>query len=163
MLYIIIYPPIPTVEEVCNNTPEFISCGEKDLVHREEQPLTEEDKGRQAFKNHNYEQAVDHLEKAWKKAMYKDPTILIALNNARIMKELKINELSQDNIFTIAISSGFSAMPNQILFSLVTGVAKRQDEFNNKDNDCTKNINCKKIIVIIEFILLFSHPSNQAK
>ncbi|MFM6344777.1 MAG: hypothetical protein ACKPFK_06470, partial [Dolichospermum sp.] len=67
----------------CNNTPDFISCGEKLGFPDYPSPgqlLPEEEKGREEFAKGNYKEAISYLEKAWEKE--KDPVTLIALNNA---------------------------------------------------------------------------------
>lgn len=131
----IIFPNPLVAASACNNTPAFISCGEKlDFLNypNNGQKLSDEIKGRKAFANGNYKEAVDYLEKAWE--LEKDPTTLIALNNARVMGELKSGNISPKNVFTIAISSGFTATPEEIGGSILTGVAWRQDEFNKPSN-----------------------------
>jgi branched-chain amino acid transport system substrate-binding protein len=131
----IIFPNPLVAASACNNTPAFISCGEKPdfLNFPQNLPLLQEEiDGRKAFTNGNYKEAVDYLEKAWK--IEKDPTALIALNNARVMGELKSGNISPKNVFTIAISSGFTATPDGIGGSILTGVAWRQDEFNKPSN-----------------------------
>ncbi|NCR78086.1 MAG: ABC transporter substrate-binding protein [Microcystis aeruginosa K13-06] len=118
----------------CNNTPDFISCGEKlDFPHYFlGQLLPEEEKGREEFANGNYKEAISYLEKAWEKE--KDPVTLIALNNARVMYQLKSGTISPKNVFTIAVSTGFGdKIPPDFGGSILTGVGWQQAEFN-KDN-----------------------------
>jgi tetratricopeptide (TPR) repeat protein len=118
----------------CNNTPDFISCGEKlDFPHYPlGQLLPEEEKGREEFANGNYKEAISYLEKAWEKE--KDPVTLIALNNARVMYQLKSGTISSKNVFTIAVSTGFGdKIPPDFGGSILTGVGWQQAEFN-KDN-----------------------------
>jgi ABC-type branched-subunit amino acid transport system substrate-binding protein len=118
----------------CNNTPHFISCGEKlDFPHYPlGQLLPEEEKGREEFANGNYKEAISYLEKAWEKE--KDPVTLIALNNARVMYRLKSGTISSKNVFTIAVSTGFGdKIPPDFGGSILTGVGWQQAEFN-KDN-----------------------------
>jgi ABC-type branched-subunit amino acid transport system substrate-binding protein len=121
--------------DACNNTPNFISCGEKPdfLNYPKNLPsLPEETQGRQKFAAGNYEKAVNFLQKAWNQE--KDPTTLIALNNARVMGDLKNGNISPNNVFIIAISSGFDATPEGIGGSILTGIAWRQDELNKLPN-----------------------------
>ncbi|MFM7880339.1 MAG: hypothetical protein ACKO8H_00210, partial [Microcystis panniformis] len=126
---------------VCNNTPDFISCGEKlDFPHYPSlgQLLPEEKKGREEFAKGNYKEAISYLEKAWEKE--KDPVTLIALNNARVMYQLKSGTISPKNVFTIAVSTGFGdKIPPDFGGSILTGVGWQQYKFN-KDNDTFKLI-----------------------
>jgi len=118
----------------CNNTPHFISCGEKlDFPHYPlGQLLPEEEKGREKFAKGNYKEAISYLEKAWEQE--KDPVTLIALNNARVMYRLKSGTISPKNVFTIAVSTGFGdKIPPDFGGSILTGVGWQQAEFN-KDN-----------------------------
>ncbi|MFM6325220.1 MAG: ABC transporter substrate-binding protein [Microcystis panniformis] len=132
---------------VCNNTPDFISCGEKlDFPHYPSlgQLLPEEKKGREEFAKGNYKQAISYLEKAWEQE--KDPVTLIALNNARVMYQLKSGTISPKNVFTIAVSTGFGdKIPPDFGGSILTGVGWQQYKFN-KDN-CNKDI--FKLIVVM--------------
>ena len=126
---------------VCNNTPDFISCGEKlDFPHYPSlgQLLPEEKKGREEFAKGNYKEAISYLEKAWEQE--KDPVTLIALNNARVMYQLKSGTISPKNVFTIAVSTGFGdKIPPDFGGSILTGVGWQQYKFN-KDNDIFKLI-----------------------
>ena len=119
----------------CKNTPHFISCGEKLDFHHYPSPgqlLPEEEKGREEFAKGNYKEAISYLEKAWEKE--KDPVTLIALNNARVMYQLKSGTISSKNVFTIAVSTGFGdKIPPDFGGSILTGVGWQQAEFN-KDN-----------------------------
>lgn len=119
----------------CNNTPDFISCGEKLGFLDYPLPgqlLPEEEKGREEFAKGNYKEAISYLEKAWEKE--KDPVTLIALNNARVMYRLKSGTISPKNVFTIAVSTGFGdKIPPDFGGSILTGVGWQQAEFN-KDN-----------------------------
>ena len=119
----------------CNNTPDFISCGEKLGFPDYPSPgqlLPEEEKGREEFAKGNYKEAISYLEKAWEKE--KDPVTLIALNNARVMYQLKSGTISPKNVFTIAVSTGFGdKIPPDFGGSILTGVGWQQAEFN-KDN-----------------------------
>lgn len=119
----------------CNNTPDFISCGEKLGFPDYPLPgqlLPEEKKGREEFAKGNYKEAISYLEKAWEKE--KDPVTLIALNNARVMYQLKSGTISPKNVFTIAVSTGFGdKIPPDFGGSILTGVGWQQAEFN-KDN-----------------------------
>lgn len=119
----------------CNNTPDFISCGEKLGFPDYPSPgqlLPEEEKGREEFAKGNYKEAISYLEKAWEKE--KDPVTLIALNNARVMYRLKSGTISPKNVFTIAVSTGFGdKIPPDFGGSILTGVGWQQAEFN-KDN-----------------------------
>jgi ABC-type branched-subunit amino acid transport system substrate-binding protein/uncharacterized protein YukE len=119
----------------CNNTPDFISCGEKLGFPHYPSPgqlLPEEEKGREEFAKGNYKEAISYLEKAWEKE--KDPVTLIALNNARVMYQLKSGTISSKNVFTIAVSTGFGdKIPPDFGGSILTGVGWQQAEFN-KDN-----------------------------
>lgn len=119
----------------CNNTPDFISCGEKLGFPDYPSPgqlLPEEEKGREEFAKGNYKEAISYLEKAWQKE--KDPVTLIALNNARVMYRLKSGTISPKNVFTIAVSTGFGdKIPPDFGGSILTGVGWQQAEFN-KDN-----------------------------
>ncbi|MBE8996567.1 ABC transporter substrate-binding protein [Microcystis aeruginosa] len=119
----------------CNNTPDFISCGEKLGFPHYPSPgrlLPEEEKGREEFAKGNYKEAISYLEKAWEKE--KDPVTLIALNNARVMYQLKSGTISPKNVFTIAVSTGFGdKIPPDFGGSILTGVGWQQAEFN-KDN-----------------------------
>jgi ABC-type branched-subunit amino acid transport system substrate-binding protein len=119
----------------CKNTPHFISCGEKlDFHHYPSsgQLLRGEEKGREEFAKGNYKEAISYLEEAWEKE--KDPVTLIALNNARVMYQLKSGTISPKNVFTIAVSTGFGdKIPPDFGGSILTGVGWQQAEFN-KDN-----------------------------
>ncbi|AVQ73925.1 hypothetical protein B5D77_23925 [Microcystis sp. MC19] len=119
----------------CNNTPDFISCGEKLGFPDYPLPgqlLPEEEKGREEFAKGNYKEAISYLEKAWEKE--KDPVTLIALNNARVMYRLKSGTISPKNVFTIAVSTPFGdKIPPDFGGSILTGVGWQQAEFN-KDN-----------------------------
>ncbi len=119
----------------CNNTPDFISCGEKLGFPDYPSPgqlLPEEEKGREEFAKGNYKEAISYLEKAWEQE--KDPVTLIALNNARVMYRLKSGTISPKNVFTIAVSTGFGdKIPPDFGGSILTGVGWQQAEFN-KDN-----------------------------
>ncbi|MBE9091584.1 amino acid ABC transporter substrate-binding protein [Microcystis aeruginosa LEGE 11464] len=119
----------------CNNTPDFISCGEKLGFRNYPSPgqlLPEEEKGREEFAKGNYKEAISYLKKAWEKE--KDPVTLIALNNARVMYRLKSGTISPKNVFTIAVSTGFGdKIPPDFGGSILTGVGWQQAEFN-KDN-----------------------------
>lgn len=120
----------------CKNTPHFISCGEKlDFPHYPSlgQLLPEEKKGREEFAKGNYKEAISYLEKAWEQE--KDPVTLIALNNARVMYQLKSGTISPKNVFTIAVSTGFGdRIPPDFGGSILTGVGWQQYKFNQDDD-----------------------------
>ena len=128
----------------CNNTPDFISCGEKLGFPDYPSPgqlLREEKKGREEFAKGNYKEAISYLEEAWEKE--KDPVTLIALNNARVMYQLKSGTISPKNVFTIAVSTGFGdKIPPDFGGSILTGVGWQQAEFN-------KNNGIFKLIVVM--------------
>ena len=128
----------------CNNTPDFISCGEKLGFPDYPSPgqlLREEKKGREEFAKGNYKEAISYLEKAWEQE--KDPVTLIALNNARVMYQLKSGTISPKNVFTIAVSTGFGdKIPPDFGGSILTGVGWQQAEFN-------KNNGIFKLIVVM--------------
>jgi branched-chain amino acid transport system substrate-binding protein len=128
----------------CKNTPHFISCGEKlDFHHYPSsgQLLRGEEKGREEFAKGNYKEAISYLEEAWEKE--KDPVTLIALNNARVMYQLKSGTISPKNVFTIAVSTGFGdKIPPDFGGSILTGVGWQQAEFN-------KNNGIFKLIVVM--------------
>ncbi|REJ39921.1 MAG: hypothetical protein DWQ53_22445 [Microcystis flos-aquae DF17] len=128
----------------CNNTPDFISCGEKLGFPHYPSPgqlLREEKKGREEFAKGNYKEAISYLEKAWEQE--KDPVTLIALNNARVMYQLKSGTISPKNVFTIAVSTGFGdKIPPDFGGSILTGVGWQQAEFN-------KNNGIFKLIVVM--------------
>ena len=95
--------------------------------------------GTEFFKDKNYKEAVKSLTQAWKKE--KDPTTLIALNNAKVMNDLKDGTIPSSNVFYIAISTGFTETPKEISGSILTGVAWRQKELNDQ--------NIFKVIVVM--------------
>ena len=133
----------------CNNTPDFISCGEKLGFPDYPSPgqlLREEKKGREEFAKGNYKEAISYLEKAWEQE--KDPVTLIALNNARVMYQLKSGTISPKNVFTIAVSTGFGdKIPPDFGGSILTGVGWQQAEFNK--NNC-----------IFKLIVVMANDSN---
>jgi len=128
----------------CKKTTHFISCGEKlDFPHYPSsgQLLPEEEKGREEFAKGNYKEAISYLEKAWDRE--KDPVTLIALNNARVMYQLKSGTINPKNVFTIAVSTGFGdRIAQDFGGSILTGVGWQQAEFN-------KNNGIFKLIVVM--------------
>jgi ABC-type branched-subunit amino acid transport system substrate-binding protein len=108
----------------CGGESDFISLSD------EEAELPEKKRGTIAFANENFEEAVDYLSKAWEQK--KDPSTLIALNNAYVMRDLQNGTLQKEDVFAIAIASGFKKTPKEIGGSILAGVAWRQKEVNNK-------------------------------
>jgi ABC-type branched-subunit amino acid transport system substrate-binding protein len=108
----------------CGGKSDFISLSDEDAE------LLEKKQGTIAFANKNFTEAVDYLSKAWEQKQ--DPSTLIALNNAYVMRDLQNGTLQKDDVFAIAIASGFKKTPKEIGGSILAGVAWRQKEVNNK-------------------------------
>jgi branched-chain amino acid transport system substrate-binding protein len=107
---------VPTIPNTSNNK---ISFGEAILTPGE--PGTSKNKGFQALKEQNYDQAITDLSAAIK-AKPNDPETLIALNNAKI---------KTGNNYAIAVSVPLTTEPNTAL-EVLRGVAQAQNEINIK-------------------------------
>lgn len=117
--------------QTCNSErDDYLSCGEESLTDSYAPP--EKFKGLQQVRDGHYIQAVDLLEKAWKKPLYMqpDPETLIYLNNAKINSQQTPNP--KGKVYTIAAIAPLANTPdkqtsNQGL-EMLRGVAHAQDE-----------------------------------
>ena len=134
LLSIILYNFLISLNSPCQNTPDYISCGEKtefpDYSESGESKNDNKKQGKLFLKNKEYEKAIDSLTKAWTEE--KDPTTLIALNNTKVMYDIENKTTKLGDVFYIAISNGFTETPKEISGSILTGVAWKQKEFNDK-------------------------------
>ena len=113
-----------------------LSCGgeENFTSYRDNKYKSEEEiLGRKALRDKKYESAYKELHKAWGKSEKNDPELLIALNNAKVMMDIEQGYIEKEQVFPIAIATGFRSMPENILKSILAGVAARQDEFNMQE------------------------------
>lgn len=88
------------------------------------------DKGIEAFKKHNYEEAYRFFEKATK-ADRKDPEIEIYFNNAKALKEEKSGNKEKKELVTLAVVVPLDTK-DEIAQEILRGVAQAQYKFNDQ-------------------------------
>jgi branched-chain amino acid transport system substrate-binding protein len=88
------------------------------------------DKGIEAFKKHNYEEAYRFFEKATK-ADRKDPEIEIYFNNAKALKEEKSGNKEKKELVTLAVVVPLDTK-DEIAQEILRVVAQAQYKFNDK-------------------------------
>jgi len=132
------YGLFPYVEKkaifgLCKTSENFLSCGEKlDFQFPRGVQLSEEEKsGRNALQIQDYDEAIKHLEMAWKGD--KDPTLLIALNNARILQDLEKGVLKSQQIYPVAAVVPYSNTPEFLSKQMLQGIARKQDQWNQSN------------------------------
>lgn len=122
--------PIAACNAIADD-PDF-SCGEKNRFNypRGGTLLLEESKGRQKLAEGHYGEAAKLLRKAWENS--KDPTNLIGANNAAILRDIQSGVLAKENVLTIGVAIPYYGPPEFIAKSHLAGVAKQQEEANQK-------------------------------
>jgi serine/threonine protein kinase/ABC-type branched-subunit amino acid transport system substrate-binding protein len=118
---------------LCKTSENFLSCGEKlnFQFSPQGQPTGHEKLGRDALQRQDYDKAIEHLEMAWKQD--KDPTLLIALNNARILRDLEKGVLKSQEIYPVAAAVPYSNTPEFVSEKMLQGIAWKQDKFNESN------------------------------
>jgi ABC-type branched-subunit amino acid transport system substrate-binding protein len=134
-------PKIQSIDDLCPTEFQFLTCGEQEQGITINFPVnsaisTEERRGRDELAKRNYQQAVKYLTEAWKgEGKDKDPSLLIAMNNAKIMQELQQKSLGINQVHAISVAIPFSRTPEYISENILRGVAWKQEEFNNEFNN----------------------------
>ena len=149
----------------CNKLPDGLTCGGNldFLTDIRPGPLGEfEKQGTRAFSQGKYQEAIKELTSA--QTADPDPYTLIARNNAEVLRDLNHGEISGNNIFIIAISSGLDKEPKFIGKNILAGVALRQDEVNRKSRlDKDKDANLPDDFRLIVVIAKDSNEQNKAE
>ncbi len=107
---------------------EPLSEGERTLFKGIEN--SNRDKGIEAFKKNNYEEAYRFFEKA-RIADRKDPEIEIYFNNAKALKEQKAGNKEKKELVTLAVVVPLDTK-DEIAQEILRGVAQAQYKFNDK-------------------------------
>ncbi|MDE5109551.1 MAG: ABC transporter substrate-binding protein, partial [Trichodesmium sp. St17_bin3_1_1] len=132
---------IRSISDLCPIESNFLTCGEEKqsvtIINfpRNNPSSPEEISGRSELAKRNYEQAVEYLKKAWGGESDKDPSLLIALNNAKIMRDIQKGLLKRNQVHPISVAIPFSSIPEYISENILRGVAWKQEEFNNEFNN----------------------------
>jgi len=130
-LYLAVHlPHIEYTEPICEtaNNLDRISCGQHIILTPPDGGKSQTNKiaGFDAFKQKDFNKAVDYLDKDWK--LTKDPETLIALSNAKILRDRPAN------VKTIAVVIPRSGTPEFVAANILKGVAAAQQEWNQKNN-----------------------------
>ncbi|MCL2923395.1 MAG: trypsin-like peptidase domain-containing protein [Trichodesmium sp. MAG_R04] len=133
-----------SIFDLCPIESEFLTCGEKegniDINFPENMPSSrQESLGRNKLAQGNYEQAVRHLNNAWEgEDADKDPSLLIALNNAKIMQDIQKESLSKKQVYAISVAIPFTNTLKYVSKNILRGVAWKQYKFNNNEDSSWK-------------------------
>ncbi|MCL2935290.1 MAG: trypsin-like peptidase domain-containing protein [Trichodesmium sp. MAG_R02] len=135
-------PKIQSISDLCPIEYQFLTCGEEKqsitIINfpRNNPSSPKESSGRSELTKKNYKQAVKYLTEAWGgEGKDKDPSLLIAMNNAKIMQELQQKSLGINQVHAISVAIPFSRTPEYISENILRGVAWKQEEFNNEFNN----------------------------
>lgn len=135
-------PEIQSISDLCPIEYQFLTCGEEKqsitIINfpRNNPSSPKESSGRSELTKKNYKQAVKYLTEAWGgEGKDKDPSLLIAMNNAKIMQELQQKSLGINQVHAISVAIPFSRTPEYISENILRGVAWKQEEFNNEFNN----------------------------
>lgn len=134
-------PKSKSIYDLCPTELQFLTCGEKEQSITINFPVnsafsTEERRGRDELAKRNYGQAVEYLKEAWEgEDGDKDPSLLIALNNAKVMLDIQQGDLPRNQVYAISVAIPFSHTLTYVSKNILRGVAWKQDEFNNKSDD----------------------------
>lgn len=107
---------------------KLLSAGERTLFKGIEN--ANRDKGIEAFKKNNYEEAYSFFDKATK-ADRKDPEVEIYFNNAKALKEQKSGNKEKKELVTLAVVVPLDTK-DEIAQEILRGVAQAQYKFNDK-------------------------------
>ncbi|MGK7898880.1 MAG: hypothetical protein AB4372_36020, partial [Xenococcus sp. (in: cyanobacteria)] len=128
--------PEPSTFSLCRIESHLLGCGEKkqnkfiDFPVKRPSQLSEKE-GRELLANGDYKKAFQELKNAWDNETDKDPSLLIAMNNAKILRDLENELLDEKQIYPIAVVVPFSQTLPFVSNNLLSGVAWKQHEFNN--------------------------------
>jgi ABC-type branched-subunit amino acid transport system substrate-binding protein len=117
-----------SAESICDAAYNLdrISCGEEIiLIPPGGKDQREKEDGFAAIKRKDFRQGIESLQKDWD--LSKDPETLIALNNAKILRD------RPSNLKTIAVVVPSSKTPQYVPVSILKGVAEAQREWNQTD------------------------------
>ena len=134
-------PKIKSIYDLCPIESQLLTCGEEKKsipinFPIQSQVSPKESSGRSELTKKNYKQAVKYLTEAWEgEGKDKDPSLLIAMNNAKIMQELQQQSLGINQVHAISVAIPFSKTPEYISENILRGVAWKQEEFNNEFNN----------------------------
>ena len=134
-------PKSKNIYALCPTEFQFLTCGEQEQGITINFPVnsafsTEERRGRDELAKRNYGQAVEYLKEAWEgEDGDKDPSLLIALNNAKVMLDIQQGDLPRNQVYAISVAIPFSHTLRYVSKNILRGVAWKQDEFNNKSDD----------------------------
>jgi hypothetical protein len=132
-------PKIKSIYDLCPIESQLLTCGEEKKsipinFPIQSQVSPKESSGRSELTKKNYKQAVKYLTEAWEgEGKDKDPSLLIAMNNAKIMQELQQKSLGINQVHAISVAIPFSRTPEYISENILRGVAWKQEEFNKLD------------------------------
>lgn len=92
--------------------------------------------------NQEMEDLVNNLKTDFAKE--RDPSTLIALNNAKVLKDLQSRSLQREDVYPIAVAIPLLGVTGSVEAGqhILSGIAKKQDELNNSLGD-------KKLFIII--------------
>jgi eukaryotic-like serine/threonine-protein kinase len=107
------------------------SCGEESLFENSRNLTPEKISGINAFKNKQYNQAIDKFTQARGKEPA-DPETLIFLNNARLEAKLQANENAR--VLTIPVIVPIDGVDPSLPETILRGAAQYQDKFNKGAN-----------------------------
>ncbi|MDT9341832.1 ABC transporter substrate-binding protein, partial [Trichodesmium erythraeum 21-75] len=134
-------PKSKSIYALCPTEFQFLTCGEKEQGITINFPVnsafsTEERRGRDELAKRNYKQAVEYLKEAWEgEDGDKDPSLLIALNNAKVMLDIQQGDLPRNQVYAISVAIPFSHTLRYVSKNILRGIAWKQEEFNNKSDD----------------------------
>ena len=134
-------PKSKNIYALCPTEFQFLTCGEKEQGITINFPVnsafsTEERRGRDELAKRNYGQAVEYLKEAWEgEDGDKDPSLLIALNNAKVMLDIQQGDLPRNQVYAISVAIPFSHTLRYVSKNILRGIAWKQEEFNNKSDD----------------------------
>jgi len=129
-LYLALQLPHRQSESICEaaNNLDRISCGQNIILTPADGGKSQTNKvaGFDAFKQKDFSKAFELLNKDWQ--LTKDPETLLALSNAKILRDRPAN------VKTIAVVIPRSGAPKFVAANILKGVAAAQQEWNEKNN-----------------------------